>query len=1220
MSEQNATRSQDTRGAGSNVENESALLYYLGVLRRQIWIVLPVILVFGVIGLIISFRTPRVYLATAQLLVERVSPQVMGFERSLEAGSEWDREFYATQTGLVRSRTVMETALHRPDLLKIIEDEMRSGESPGVSFLNDIRRTALSLLGAAPAPPPGPWEVLQQMVMAEHLEGTHFVLVKVMHGQAYRAAFVANSVAKAFRDYHKQRKIEELGEAFLLLQDQKNEAEQDLARAEKALQEFRESARAVSVSPTDGDQPVVDRLVKLNSQLTEVQISRVELASQIAVMRDSYNAEGGLTDASGERLFSLPVIQSDQTLSSFRTGIAEAEKEVAALGQTYGAEHPILKAARAKATLLREQFKSALNDVIEAHANKLKMLETQEQELQKKYEEQKLVALDLAKETFTLTRLQNDVERFRRLYDALVERLKEVDISKGLARTNVQLVEEAAIPATPFGTARKRAFLLALFVGIFLGIGLAFLFENLDDTIKTPEDLKENFDIPFLGFVPSVAQLDETSSGAEAPPARRAWPATAAVLRKAGESLRQRMPGGMTAMSRIQDEPDEERARVGMITLREPVSSVAEAYRNIRANLFYATPENDTKTLSFTSSRPQEGKSTTTCNLALSIAQTGKRVLLIDGDLHRPSVDKLLGLKPSGGLGDALAGRANWKDLLQKVVYEGRTVDNLDVICSGQAAPNPSELLGSDGMKKILDDVKKNYDWVLVDTPPILFVSDAGILSTMCDGVVVVVRSGNSTRSLLTRTTEQLRNLNARILGTVLNNVVISRMGRYYSSYYSYGYSQYAADYRRAYYHEREKAPEVSSEAATGASVKRKKRAAGRPQAAPAPEPAGAEDTLRERVAELEAELKQMRERRRDDLRDRESAARKLAERDKELEVSRARQESLTGRVRELEQVRGSLGKPERKQPAGLRTLKERHWARRRNRRAALTRAGLHISSGDLPAALEILRELTEARPSETRAWEMMIMVLGELGDEQELKVLIDNIKNVSKNAPHIHGLAWGQINLIGNNPAGARNYLEEALSVSPRNVSVIETLVKAMLKEGEAESARKMAGRLLQIDPENAYGNCVMGSCYVRMNKMRRAEKALRKSLRTRTIPEAANNLGWLLMQQGNLMEGEKFVRRALSACRTNAQIWDTLAEILVRGGRFDEARESIEKAVSLDPGNPVLLLHSAELAVKSGESEEARELIALVNEKRGQLSEENRAKLDELSTRARG
>ena len=372
MADQNAAASTGTQRVAPDAEGESALLYYLGVLRRQIWIVIPVVVIFGTIGLIISFRTPRVYLATARLLVERVAPQVMSFERGLGAGAEWDREFYATQTGLVHSRTVMETALQRPDLRKMLEDKEGVGDSARSSLLGEIRRTVLSLLGAAPAPPPEPWEILQQMVMAEHLEGTHFLDVKVMHREAYRAAFMANEVAKAFRDYHKQRKLDMLGEAFVLLQKEKEEVEQEMAEAEQALQDFRESAQAVSVSPADGDQPAVVRLVKLNEQLTEVQLRRLELSSQIAVMKEAYSSDGVLSEVSGERLFSLPVMQSDTTLSGFRAGIAEAEKNVGALSQTYGAEHPLLKSARAKVVLLRDQFKSALQDVIGAHANKLK--------------------------------------------------------------------------------------------------------------------------------------------------------------------------------------------------------------------------------------------------------------------------------------------------------------------------------------------------------------------------------------------------------------------------------------------------------------------------------------------------------------------------------------------------------------------------------------------------------------------------------------------------------------------------------------------------------------------------------------------------------------------------------------------------------------------------------------------------------------------------------
>ena len=206
------------------------------------------------------------------------------------------------------------------------------------------------------------------------------------------------------------------------------------------------------------------------------------------------------------------------------------------------------------------------------------------------------------------------------------------------------------------------------------------------------------------------------------------------------------------------------------------------------------------KTIMLTSSVPGEGKTVTATNLAAIIAETGKKVLLVDCDLHRPMVDRVLGLGKEKGLTSILAEGATLEECRQKVIVEGSATDTLDVITAGPRTASPSVLLGSDAMNRFLTRARSEYDWVLADTPPVLFVSDAAILSVPCDGVIVVVKSGTNSMSMLGRCTEQLRTVNAKVIGSILNGMLVSRIGRYYSRYYYYGYSRYAPDYQRSYY------------------------------------------------------------------------------------------------------------------------------------------------------------------------------------------------------------------------------------------------------------------------------------------------------------------------------------------------------------------------------------------------------------------------------------
>ena len=239
----------------------------------------------------------------------------------------------------------------------------------------------------------------------------------------------------------------------------------------------------------------------------------------------------------------------------------------------------------------------------------------------------------------------------------------------------------------------------------------------------------------------------------------------------------------------------------GTIVLYEPISSIAEAYRNARTSLFYSIPEGSAKVLALSSCVPRDGKTTTCVNLAITVAQSGKRVLLIDADLHRSMVAEVLGLSGKVGLTDLLVGKSTLRAAVQQVEgHEKGRVVNLDVLAAGTHTPNPAELLDSDKMRELLREVRGIYDWVFVDTPPLLFVSDASIMSVLCDGIILVVRSGVSNRSLLRRVKEQLEGVHGHIIGSILNDMTVSRVGRYYSSYYYHGYSRYSKDYHRSYY------------------------------------------------------------------------------------------------------------------------------------------------------------------------------------------------------------------------------------------------------------------------------------------------------------------------------------------------------------------------------------------------------------------------------------
>ncbi len=767
------------------------------IFRRRIWVILPLLMTFGSIGLLVAVYSPDVYEADARLLVEKQSS-------ALDFGTggkdtRWDPNFHQTQENLIEGRAVMEIALRDHRIRAYISPDGQDPiPEPG---LNRVSVMVRALLSMSPHGTAEPWERLASEINARHIEDTDIFSIRARSHSAAQAAGAANAAARAFETFHRERHVRNLGNEYQVLKGEKERAEAELLKAEETLQIFRENSVVVAPSLVSGNASMVTKLKRINARLTEVKLQRIALASQIAVLNDALDTRISLTEKGlDRRLFSIPIIHADAKLGSLRDELADAEKERALLRDTYGDAHPTSRKADAQLDHLREQFSDLLVEVAMQQENTLREFAAQEVGLIEELDQENAHALKLAKEEFEYVRLQNSVDRNTKLLDALNESMREADIGRGLARIRVDIIEEAMIPVLPESSGAIWIVLIFLLFGLLAGWGLAILFEHLDDTIKTPEDLTTRLTVPLLGFIPSMDPIDDdTPVGTVSEGLRETY-------RGVLISLRDRLPGASNSYKRELDETldsepsDRERHRRGTLVSTEPMSSIAEAYRSVRASLMHSMPADEIQMIAVTSCRPREGKTTTCCNLALSLSQIEKRVLLIDADLHRPTIKRTFQLDSDAGLTSALMGEAHWKACISTPCIASAAATTLDILPAGPTSPNPSELLGSKRMSDLLGEVRREYDIVIVDTPPVLFVSDASILGLLSDGIVLVVKSGDSTRALLTRAIDRLASVHAKLIGSVLNGVVLSRVGRYYSTYYHIGYSRYAKDYAGKYY------------------------------------------------------------------------------------------------------------------------------------------------------------------------------------------------------------------------------------------------------------------------------------------------------------------------------------------------------------------------------------------------------------------------------------
>ena len=431
------------------------------------------------------------------------------------------------------------------------------------------------------------------------------------------------------------------------------------------------------------------------------------------------------------------------------------EAQLIAYRKKYKDEHPLIQETQLKLQKNEDALKVEIQFALKQYYSQLEALNIKEKaarQVEQEWEEQ---ALEIDRKQKEYEGLQRNLNRLQGLYDLIFNRLQEVDISAGIQMESVRILERAIAPGSPLQPRNLQSLFLAALIGLAIGIGLIFALEFMDDSIRYPEEVARSLGMPFLGLVPTAhwKQSDDASY----------W--------------------------------------LGNV---DPASGFAEAYRNIRSALLLNPSGKPFRTLTVISAVPKEGKTTTSANLATSFAQTGHRVLIVDADLHRGGIHRFFGLQAGRGLSEILTGHSTLDQVVQHTAVEG-----LDLIGTGAFPDNPAELVLRREMKEFLAHASESYDLVILDAPPILAVSESTVIASQTDGVLLVVLGGRTSRKLVTAAVRQLLSRGANLLGFVLNNLDLARMGNYgYSSYYHY----YGYDYRYE-----EDVPPASSGAGTSA-------------------------------------------------------------------------------------------------------------------------------------------------------------------------------------------------------------------------------------------------------------------------------------------------------------------------------------------------------------------------------------------------------------------
>jgi capsular exopolysaccharide synthesis family protein len=592
----------------------------------------------------------------------------------------------------------------------------------------------------------GPGQVDRQILVQRLLKNVTVVGVResrianisVHDTDPERATRIANAFADTYIERNLDFKLEGARSAGAWLGEQTVGLRKQLEDSEMTLYKFRKERNLLDVGLDDKMGMTRQNLQSINTKLADVKARRIEIES---IRKLILAAKNDINERQ-----SLPEIRDNPVVQKLRENYLDLLKIKADLESHYGEKHPRIETIQHQIASVQRDYGKELDDVLRAFDKRYQALVDTEAALTKWMNHERQQALELAKLETEYRPLARDAENNNKVYGLINQRHKEINLTGMLKANNVRILDRATRPRVPVSPILSLNLSIGLVLGLLIGLPLAFAIESMDNTVKTPEVAEGLIGAPLLGMLPMLSQAKHRLMG---------------------------------------DAPDRD-----LVVFKDPTSQAAEACRSIRTNMMFISAQKEFALFSVTSPGPQDGKTTVAISLAVTMAQAGARVLLMDTDMRRPRVHKSFGLKSDKGISSVMAGDLQLKDAISK-----SEVPNLDVLPCGPTPPNPAELLHTERFRQILTQCRGNYDRVVLDSPPIGPVTDPAIIGSMTDGVVLVLRAGHTTRDAAQFARRQLGDAGARILGLVMNQT--DRKGSGYGYGYGYGYyARYGRYYR----------------------------------------------------------------------------------------------------------------------------------------------------------------------------------------------------------------------------------------------------------------------------------------------------------------------------------------------------------------------------------------------------------------------------------------
>jgi capsular exopolysaccharide synthesis family protein len=582
-------------------------------------------------------------------------------------------------------------------------------------------------------------------LQADQVKDTRTLRVTYTHTDPVIAAAVANGVAQDFIDKTFEGKTEKFTSASKWLDATTRELKAKVERAEQDLTDY---TKTHNIFATDGkgETLTTDKLSRLHDQSTRTETERI--------LKQSVYEE-----VKAGRVAGLPAAFSDPKLTALQAKLEQLQETAEKLDLKYGPDHPQVRDTRVEIKNTSTQLEASRKALEEKLRAEYELALRDEKSLKSVLTQAKGEAVQQNQDSIQYNILKTEVETAKALYTDFLQKTSQAKVEVAQQHNNMRLVQPARVPGGPIGPSRFRVIIIGFLLSLVGGIGVSYFLEYVDSTIKTVEDVGRYVKLPALGVIPAIA-------------------GSAPSRLRNGNGKRLAASNG-TNGSNGQNYAD----RLALAS--DTRSSAAEAYRVVRTSMLLSTAGSPPKTVLVTSGQPGEGKTTTVVNTAISLAQLGASVLIIDCDLRKPSTHKVFGINHTRGLSTYLSRDIEVDGLILKL-----QIPNLSLLPCGPIPPNPAELISSDRMKNLLEMLCEQYDHILIDSPPLIHVTDPVILSSLVDGVILVVHGGKSSRAVAQRARQELTTVGAKVFGVVLNNVDVRREG--YDEYY---FKRYYSDY-----------------------------------------------------------------------------------------------------------------------------------------------------------------------------------------------------------------------------------------------------------------------------------------------------------------------------------------------------------------------------------------------------------------------------------------